>query len=226
MKNKMLIHAIRLLFLGLFIIIMTRGAPVLWLGLFGLSLIAAVFFGRIFCGWICPMNTLMAVTDRFRQRLGRSGREAPALLQSGWLRWAVLIGSVLVMVAAKRVLHRDIPVLIFLLILSVIMTFRYKPEVFHNKVCPFGIFQGLTGQFAVYSRGVEARTCIGCAKCKGVCPSEAIVVQQKTGKAAIDPKLCHQCTNCTLVCPTQAIRYDRKRMFISSVTSEDIVQQR
>lgn len=220
MKDKVLIHTIRILFLGAFIFIMSQGTPMLWLGLFGLSLLAAVFFGRIFCGWICPMNTLMTATQWLNRRLGRTGKDTPALLQSGWLRWVMLIGSVLVMVLAKKVFQRDLPMLIFLLILSVIMTLRYKPEVFHNKVCPFGILQGLTGQFALYSRGVEAKTCIGCTKCETVCPSQAIAVDRKTRKAAIDPKLCHQCTNCTLVCPTQAIRYDRKHLFIPEHASE------
>ena len=50
---------IRLVFLTVFLLLMIKGKVILWLGLFALSLIAAVFLGRVYCGYACPMNTLM-----------------------------------------------------------------------------------------------------------------------------------------------------------------------
>ena len=60
---KFLINVTRILFLAVFIWLMLNGGMVLWLGIFGISLILALLFGRIFCGWICPMNTLMIPTE-------------------------------------------------------------------------------------------------------------------------------------------------------------------
>ena len=51
---KFLINVTRILFLAVFIWLMLKGRMVLWLGIFGISLILALLFGRIFCGWICP----------------------------------------------------------------------------------------------------------------------------------------------------------------------------
>ena len=56
---KYITNIIRILFLALFIFLLTNGKVMLWLALFGASLVAALIFGRIYCGYVCPMNTLM-----------------------------------------------------------------------------------------------------------------------------------------------------------------------
>ena len=47
---KWLVTIIRVLFLGLFIFLIVTGNMLLWLALFAVSLIAALFFGRVYCG--------------------------------------------------------------------------------------------------------------------------------------------------------------------------------
>jgi ferredoxin-type protein NapH len=42
------------------------------------------------------------------------------------------------MLLSKRLLHINLPILPFWLVISVLITLRYKPEVFHNLICPFG----------------------------------------------------------------------------------------
>ena len=102
--------------------------------------------------------------------------------------------------------------LFFLLIwlsISIIVTLRYKPEVFHNYICPFGALQKLFGKFAFFSRRVDEAVCIGCKKCEKVCPSLAIAVQGENNKAGIETKLCLQCTECIEICPVDAVKYNK-----------------
>lgn len=208
--KKLQINLVRIGFLILFLVIMSKGTPVLWLVLFGVSLIAALFFGRIFCGWICPMNTLMVVTEWIDKKLGIKLKGTPKVLESGWMQWVVLFASIASMAAIKKLIGVNIPVLLYLLVLSVLVTLRYKPEVFHNKICPFGILQGFAGKFAFFSRRVDADKCIGCKMCEKACPSQAIKVVPQSSKAEINSKLCHQCYSCELVCPKYAIDYGKK----------------
>ena len=223
MNSKNLqINLIRIGFLILFLVIMSKGTPVLWLGIFGVSLVAALFFGRIFCGWICPMNTLMIVTERVDKKLGIKLKGTPKALESGWLGWVVLFASVASMAAVKKLTGVNIPVLLYLLVLSVLVTLRYKPEVFHNKICPFGILQGFAGKFAFFSRRVDQDKCIGCKLCEKACPSQAIIVLPQNSKAEINSKLCHQCFNCELVCPKDAIDYGKKFRYEAGEPNEDI----
>ena len=204
---KYLITSVRVLFLAFFLFLLANGKVVIWLVLFGVSLIAALLFGRVYCGYACPMNTLMIPVEWLSKKLKFQTENAPKWLKSGYFTWISLVVSIVVMMVSKKVLHRDLPVLPFWVVVSVLVTLRYKPEVFHNLICPFGALQKVFGQFAKISEKVETQACIGCKKCEKVCPSSAIVVNHEDRKAFITTALCHQCTNCQQVCPTRAIRY-------------------
>lgn len=207
---KHIINLVRLLFLGVYIFLMASGKNMLWFGLFGITLILAVFFGRIYCGYICPMNTLMIPTDWISKKMKIKTDKTPKWLSSGKLGWISLIASIALMIFSKRVLQKNIPVLIIWIIVAILVTLRYKPHVFHNLICPFGVLQKTFGRFAIFSERVEQSKCIGCKKCEKVCPSVAIEVKSDK-KAEIETSLCFQCTNCIQVCPTDCIKYIRNK---------------
>ena len=49
----------QLIALILFIVLLITGRIQVWMGIFLVSAVLALFFGRIYCGWICPINTVM-----------------------------------------------------------------------------------------------------------------------------------------------------------------------
>jgi len=137
--------------------------------------------------------------------------EYPKMDGIGVVSVVLLLGSAAARMLLKKVVGVDVSVLLYLLIISVLVTFRYKPEVFHNKICPFGVLQSLTGRFAYFSRKVDPMKCVGCKLCEKTCPSGAVVVFAEDKKASIDSSLCHQCLNCTLICPKEAIDYGKTK---------------
>jgi len=207
---KFLINISRIAFLAIFILLISRGAMVMWLAIFGVTVILALLLGRVFCGWICPMNTVMIPAEWLSKKLKIQAKDAPNWLKSKSLPWIVLLIMLVTMIFAKRLFGVQIPILLYLLILSVIITLRYKPEIFHNYICPFGLLQSLTGKFALFTERVNHDKCIGCKLCETVCPSGAVIVSKQTKKANINPELCHQCFNCQQVCPESAIIYRAK----------------
>lgn len=206
---KILRAAIRILFLGLFLFLVTNGKMVIWLALFAVSLAAALFFGRIYCGYVCPMNTMMIPAARISKKLGLQTASVPKWLRSGKIAWAGLGASVLLTLILKRAARIDLPVLLIWLVLSILVTLRYKPAVFHNLLCPFGPLQKIAGRKAFLSEKVDRDACTGCGKCVKVCPSDAVRVSSDR-KAGIETALCHQCGSCSRVCPVNAVKYSGK----------------
>jgi len=212
MTRQTQLNLIRIAFLVLFLAVIVSGKMVLWLLIFALTLPVAILFGRIYCGYICPMNTVMLAADKLAN-LGKKPhrrRSAPRWLQQAAIPWLMLLLTVATLLLARRLLHIELPILPFLVILSFVITLFYKPEVFHNFICPFGALQKLFGRWSLRSHRVTPSACIGCRKCEKVCPALAVAVSAETKKAVIDPSLCHQCQNCSLVCPTKAISWRKK----------------
>lgn len=209
--NKYLVYTLRIVFLVLFFVLLRQGKMMLWLALYGGSLIAAIVLGRVYCGIACPMNTVMMPVDRLAKKLNLQKLSPPKWLASGYFAWVALVASVAVVIGAQRILQRSIPILLIWLAIAVVATLLWKPAVFHNLICPFGPLQKVFGRFAMFSQRVDKDACISCKKCEKVCPSEAIAVQESDKKALIDESICLQCTECAQVCPTKAIRYQGKK---------------
>ena len=206
---KYITNIIRILFLALFIFLLANGKVLLWLALFAVSLVAALIFGRVYCGYACPMNTLMIPIEWLSKKLKLQTADTPKWLKNGYFTWITLGISVAVMLLSKRLLHVDLPILPFWLVMSILITLRYKPAAFHNLICPFGALQRTFGRFARLSEKVDKDACVGCKLCEKACPSNAIVVSSEDKKAVINTALCHQCIKCQQVCPKDAIHYSK-----------------
>ena len=206
---KYITNIIRILFLALFIFLLANGKVLLWLALFAVSLVAALIFGRVYCGYACPMNTLMIPTEWLSKKLKLQTADTPKWLKNGYFTWITLGISVAVMLLSKRLLHVDLPILPFWLVMSILITLRYKPAVFHNLICPFGALQRSFSRFARLSEKVDKDACVGCKLCEKACPSNAILVSSEDKKAMINTALCHQCIKCQQVCPKDAIHYSK-----------------
>ena len=206
---KYIITTIRVLFFVLFIFLLLNGKMMLWLALYAVSLLAALLFGRVYCGYVCPMNTLMIPTEWLSKKLKLQTVNSPKWLSSGKFAWFALAGSVAIMLLAQKLLDKNISILLIWLVVSALITLRYKPAVFHNLICPFGPLQKVFGRFAKVSEKVNKESCIGCKLCEKVCPSEAIEVKSTDKKAEIKTSICLQCTNCQQICPKDAIHYSK-----------------
>ncbi|MBN2860622.1 MAG: 4Fe-4S binding protein [Sphaerochaetaceae bacterium] len=193
---------IEIIALVLFVFTVLRGAMVLWLALYGVSVILSLFFGRFYCGYICPMQTAMKVSQRIKGKIKLTTLNTTLLR---YLPFVSLLIAVLIMIAGQKTLHVQLPVLLIYFVLSFLWTLGFSSAAWHTYLCPFSILLKTGGKRSRRHYRVESSTCIGCRKCVKVCPANAIQIVDR--KAVIDPALCISCGACAETCPTTAISY-------------------
>jgi polyferredoxin len=201
------VPVIRYLFLALFIVLMILGRIQLWLIIYGAGVILSFFFGRIYCGYVCPMNTLMRPVQHVSRKIGIQQKRVPRWLENLQLPYVLLAIALGSMFIGKRIFSITVPVLPLVFATSLLVTLFLPSRIWHNSLCPYSLLLRWGGRKASYAKRVSSDVCIGCAKCQKVCPAGAITVSGKPKKAQIDQRLCHQCESCTAVCPTSAISY-------------------
>lgn len=179
--------------------------------LIGAAIVAgfyALFGGRLYCAWVCPVNVLTDTAAWLRRRLGlKSGRVPDANT-----RYWVLAGSLLAAALTSSVVWEWVnPVtvvqrsLIFGLggsLTVVIAIFAYDVLVasrgWCGHLCPMGAFYGLLGQKSLLRITADRRgACNDCMDCFKVCP-EPQVIRPALKKAGQDSPLIldRDCTNC------------------------------
>lgn len=200
---------VQLIFFALFIGLFLIGKLQLWFGIFAAGVIISPFFGRLYCGWACPMHTIFRPISFFYTKTGIKRIKTPSFLKHRAVRFIPLAAFVVVMVLIKR-LGMPLPVLALVTVLSVIVSLFFEEALWHNVLCPFGTVLSLTAIPAVSSHRIEQTSCIACGKCQKVCPVHAIDTLEN-GKRFIRKHDCISCGNCPPVCPTASISYSSSK---------------
>lgn len=179
--------------------------------LIGAAIVAgfyALFGGRLYCAWVCPVNVLTDTAAWLRRRLGLKSGRVPDPNTRYW----VLAGSLLAAALTSSLVWEWVnPVtvvqrsLIFGLggsLTVVIAIFAYDLLVasrgWCGHLCPMGAFYGLLGQKSLLRITADRRgACNDCMDCFKVCP-EPQVIRPALKKAGQDSPLIldRDCTNC------------------------------
>lgn len=194
---------INILFLIIFIFLIRIGKIQLWMGLFLLSIAVSFIFGRIYCGWLCPINTVMSGVAWIKKKLRIKSFPVPKFLRSSWVRWAAL-GLFLLLFAFTIISGKKLPVLPSMLLIGFTLTLFFPEEAWHCYLCPYGTVLSLSGSRSKYSMTIDAEKCNNCNACVRVCPARAI---DKSEKHYINKKDCLVCMKCSEACRQNAIHY-------------------
>lgn len=213
----------QILFLAAFIFLVALGKVQMWMFIFLGSVAAAFIFGRFYCGWLCPTNTLTEGVNWLYKKLGLKRKAVPAGFKTPVIRYGILALFVMTLVFTM-VMGKKIPVLLILTIVGVILTLFFTPALWHRYLCPYGTLLGFTGSFAKFGYRIDNSQCTKCGICKAVCPGEAVEMESRKDFPKIETSLCLECRACVEKCPKDTIKYSGNKAFnnVSSNSSKQV----
>lgn len=190
-------------FLILFSFLLISGRVQLWMGLFLLGVAASFFLGRVYCGWICTINTVMQGVTWVKKKLHINSVKTPRFLTRPWVSFTVLalFAGVFIFTAATG---RKLPVLPVLFALGVGLTFIFPEELWHRHLCPYGTLMSFPASGARRTMKINPDSCTNCGACLRVCPAKAV---EREAKHTIAKKSCLVCLKCSRTCKQGAISY-------------------
>src|SRR4030042_949317 len=182
------------------------GVPVALAGVvLGVFVVLSFAFGRVFCGYVCPVG---ATQELLYLLPGRKLKVANKTITTAF-RIGFLIAFVILAVGFSTGLLRYLGLKDFFdlntgavffwvfLTIVVISAFVYRP--FCRLACPYGAVLSLAaikGRFKLRRNG----NCINCKKCGEACPTN------EGGWTGLKQE-CYTCNRCKEVCPVNGMEY-------------------
>ena len=150
-----------------------KGRPQVWVILVVGGLLVSIFRGRLYCGYLCPINTVMEVIDNNAEKKKRKRLKPPEWMKSNIVRGLVLALFLGTMVVVFRT-GKKLPVLPGLFLLGVVLTIFFQPSLWHRYLCPYGTLFSIFSKKNKIGYKVEDEGCIQCGICVRACPADEI----------------------------------------------------
>ncbi len=205
--------------------IASREALVLYLPAL-VTIVATLVFGRVWCGWICPLGAILELFGPKGMRKMRPWfRQIKYVFLITLLLMAVFGSLAFIWLDPITILVRGVadpisvafsiietPGLRVLTLLSMVPLLLVlslnliEKRFWCRHFCPLGAIIGLGSKFAWIRRRVNAASCVQCGDCVKTCPMGAINPET----IRHDPAECIMCMDCAAPCPKTAIRFGKQ----------------
>ncbi|MBE0490720.1 MAG: quinol dehydrogenase ferredoxin subunit NapH [Sulfurospirillum sp.] len=180
----------------------------------------ALFAGRAFCSWICPINIITDSANYLRKILYLEGVERKIWLGKSvrfWVLGLTLILSFITGIAAFEMvspismLHRGIVFGMGMGVAAVTCIFLFDLFAVKNgwcgHICPLGAFYSLSAKQSLLRVKHNQPNCTLCMQCKAVCPEKQVldIIGKKSGDIVWGE--CTNCGRCIEVCQDNALAF-------------------
>ena len=189
--------------------------------------IVSLFFGRAFCGWVCPASGLQESSDKFRQKKAKTGA-GNIVRWVIWISWLSMIAFFFIKAGgikkADFLFHSEgfisilNPIIVYIylsvVLLIFVMTMIWGQRAFCKYLCWMGPFMIIGDKIRRLIKipglylNPKKESCIECGRCTKECPMD-IDVQAMVMYENMQSDECIMCLNCVDVCPKSAISTKR-----------------
>jgi polyferredoxin/Pyruvate/2-oxoacid:ferredoxin oxidoreductase delta subunit len=201
-----------------------------------LVLLLTIVFGRFFCGWICPLGTMIDIFDWFTKGVPKKQPNSSLKIKLRLIKFGILIFTLIaaglsfqfiyffdpivimtrfagmVLIPVAHSLSHQAPFAVqhsiqfIFYVIGILSLSLFSKRFWCRVICPLGALFGLIGRFSIF--GFYRTACKGCPRCHRHCPTGSIseAKHQKT-----KPEECVRCYNCLSVCPTSSLKFGLKQ---------------
>lgn len=186
----------------------------------GALLIFGFYFivrGRVFCSWVCPLNTLLEITDKIRKFLKLPDKQMDRH-QKKYYALATIVLSFLIGVPifeifspigfTMRNLLFTYGTGIWLLLAIILFDLLISKRGWCRYICPLGGFYQSIGKFGLFQVKFNHDACVGCIKCRSVCFADPDILEPTINRETQYVKAgdCSLCGACVDNCPFGALK--------------------
>lgn len=181
----------------------------------------ALFGGRLFCAWVCPMNVVTDTAFWLRGKLGL-GAGADPVRPPPQTRYLILALVLLLSAAAGlpafeafspiAMLHRELlfgaglgltAALGILLLDALVLRHGWC-----GHLCPLGAFWSIVGRTGQVKVAFDDASCTRCGDCVKVCPEPRVLhFGNAAARGMISSGECTNCGRCIAICPESSLRF-------------------
>lgn len=204
-------------FAALQILMATREISFVYMG--G-ALIIFLFYllirGRVFCSWVCPMNTLLELTDKLRSFIKLPNLELNRHHKKYYAA-AVIVLSFLIGIPLFEIfspigyimkgLLFSAGIGMWLIVSIVLFELLVSKRGWCRYLCPLGGFYQSIGKAGLFQVRFNHDVCVGCDKCRSVCFSYPEILEPGIFRESqyIKADDCSLCGACVDNCPFDAL---------------------
>jgi Pyruvate/2-oxoacid:ferredoxin oxidoreductase delta subunit len=189
------------------------GAIVLFLLI--IPVLISLVWGRVFCGWVCPIGAaqellhVSKMKEKVPVRVDRALKwlKYPVLLLFAYLSWKAGQNIFCAADPFKVLFNFNGTVIATIALIIILGLSLFVKRPFCRYVCPYGAVLALTAKLSLRKVKLAGDKCVGCAACaKAICPMNAITtVNSDNQKPVIDNSECIRCRECYEACKRGAI---------------------
>lgn len=195
---------IQLLFLILFVLAGVSQRIQLWMVVFLTGVFGSVFFGRLYCGYVCPINTLIKPITFIKKKLKIKYFKYPKFIELKIIRYLLLGVFIALFIFSLRT-GKKLPVLPALVGVGVFLSVLFHEELWHRYLCPYGTILRFSSKRAKRTIKIDPEKCNNCGVCKRVCPAKAVIKGKNKHEIIVNE--CLVCHECERNCKQKAISY-------------------
>ena len=191
-------------------------------------LLITLFLGRVFCGWLCPVNLLLEYTAKFRNFFQRLGLPFRTVQFSFNIKYYLLEGGLVFSFFAgipflsflypPLIIAREAYFYVYLLPMTgllfllaiVFFEFLFSPRCWCRSFCPGGALYSLLGRLRILRISAEKAQCTLKEENCSVCYESCSMGLYPAGDDNLAE--CDNCGKCIADCPEKALSY-RVRYF-------------